>query len=752
MMSSPSHPGKDLLSPHPAHAGKAALVAVILVLATVAAYWGIWHNEFIFFDDPHFITRNPHVTTGLSYENIKWAFTELYRDHWHPLTWLSLMLDWQLFGTWAGGHHLVSLALHILGAIVLFLFLRYATSRLWLSALVASLFALHPTHVESVAWAAERKDVLSGLFWFATLWAYAYYARNSSLQRYLLVLLLFSLALLSKSMVVTLPLVCVLLDYWPLRRFHMYGARPIAADGLTLRKLILEKAPLLMMASGAIVLTIIGQSRTAAIGLDKLSLASRIANAITSYWWYIAKMFWPTNLSVYYFFSREPQWGQVSLLAVLLLTVTIAAALSRSRRYLIVGWLWYLLTLLPVIGIVQVGTQSHADRYTYIPFTGLFIILAWASRDIVVSRPRFKPAAAAVVIALLAVCGVMTHQTAAYWKDSITLFTRAVDISPDNRYMHASLGAALSNIGCMDEAEAALRKSLTISEGKYALCAMAQVLLATERPEEALVHARKALAMDPRYRDGSFYAGLACFRLKRYPEAARYLEKVLEADPESSEALSAMGNLMSRMGRFDEAIGFYNKAVTLDPGMPAVWSDLGLSLLRLHRTDEAIASFNEAIRLGPKMANAYAGLGMAFHEKGGFDKAVAACRKAIELDPKLADAYRTMAFAMATKGDLAGAIESYRKSLAIEDDFVAWNNLGDTYERLENLTEAESCYRRALAMDANNAVVHFNLGSVLSKTGRNEEALLELRQSLAIDPNYEDAKALYRKLADGESH
>jgi tetratricopeptide (TPR) repeat protein len=727
---------------------KMLLVAVVLVVATTGVYWGVYRSDFVDFDDQMFITQNDFVKAGLSYEGFKWAFVEIYRDYWHPVTWLSHMLDVEMFGLWAGGHHLVNLSLHLLNTLLLFGSLRYMTGRLWTSAFVAGLFALHPLHVESVAWAAERKDVLSAFFWFAILWAYAYYANNLSMRRYLYVVILFAFGLMSKPMVVTLPVVLFLLDYWPLERFRIYGLRITAAEGLSLRRLAVEKIPLLAMSAAVMVVTIAGQSKTAMVKLESLDLPARLANVVVSYWWYISKMAWPTDLNVFYFSWHIPSGSELFVPLALLTVITIVAVVTHnSHKYAVAGWLWYLITLVPVIGLVQVGGQTHADRYTYIPLVGLFIVIGWAAGDLVSHRPLLRSSVAAIAVVVLIAFGAVTHRTVGYWKDSVTLFGRAIAVSPDNSFMHSSLGTVLGSMGRLEEAEAELREALRLSpDSKYALCGMGYLMRQKGKTGESLAYYRKALSLNPRSHDAYLGAGLVLCELGRYDQAQENLNKALVFKPGWPEAFCGLGTVMRKKGQFMEAVSFYEKALQANPMIPDAWSDIGMLFYNVGRHDDAIKSFRKAIKLNPKMARAFMGLGMALNEVGNPEEALAACRRAIELAPKMVEAHLTMGAILSKKADYVGAAAEYRQSLDIQPDFFAWNNLGDAQLQMKQFGEAEKSFRQAMTFNADNAIVRYNLGMALAELGRKKEALEEIEKSLALDPNYTEARSYYHEL------
>ena len=416
--------------------------ALALIAVNVFVYATVWHHDFVAWDDPDYITKNPNVSHGLTWRAAWWALTTGYAANWHPLTWLSHMLDVQLYGLHAGPHLITNLALHIGSAILLFGLLHQMTGALGRSAFVATLFSVHPLHVESVAWASERKDVLSTLFWMLTLWAYVGYTRQPGLRRYVVVVVLFGLGLMAKPMLVTLPFVLLLLDYWPLNRVSL-GA------GQNWWRLVREKLPLLLLAAASSIVTYLVQREGGAVrGLEALPLNLRLTNAAVSYVGYIAKMLWPVRLAAFYPFVRSmPVWwapGSILILAVVSLAVVKGA---RRYPYAGVGWLWYVGTLVPVIGLVQVGGQSMADRYTYVPYIGLFVILAWGLPDLL-SGWRYRRIALPVAAAFaVAACMLVARSQVQSWSNSIALWSHAIEVTNDNYRAHSNLANFLSDRG-----------------------------------------------------------------------------------------------------------------------------------------------------------------------------------------------------------------------------------------------------------------------------------------------------------------
>ena len=463
------------------------LISLVLILLTTAAYGPIWRNDFINYDDNVYVTGNDHVKAGLSPKGIAWAFTSTEALNWHPLTWISLQLDYQLYGLRAWGFHLTNLLLHTANSLLLFGVLQQMTGAVWRSALVAALFALHPLHVESVAWIAERKDVLSTLFWMLTLAAYLRYVRRPSVLRYLLVMLTLALGLMAKAMLVTLPCVLLLLDYWPLGRFQRNNDEtPMTNDegspkpqdrgpssfGLwhyfVIRRwsfVIWEKVPLFVLAAACSAMVIFAQQRGGALeSLEQLSLSSRVSNALVSSVQYIVKMFWPSGLAPFYPHPRESlSWWQAAGAGLLLISISaLALRLAGRRAYLIVGWLWYLGTLAPVIGIVQVGEQAMADRYTYVPLIGLFILLVWAIADLAAPWPALKVMLLPTTAGALLICLVLTWLQVRIWHDSRSLWEHTLRVTAGNYVAENNLGFTFLQEGNMPEAERHFRQAVRI--------------------------------------------------------------------------------------------------------------------------------------------------------------------------------------------------------------------------------------------------------------------------------------------------
>ncbi len=585
--------------------GRKLRVGLFLVVATLAAYWPLMRCGFVSLDDDVYVTANPHVRAGLTMDGIWWAFTTTHGSLWHPLTWLSHMLDVQLYGLNPVGHHLTNLYLHIANSILVFLILRRLSGAFWRSVAVGVLFALHPLRVESVAWVAERKDVLSMFFALLTIRAYVGYARHPSLARYGLVVLWCALGLLSKPMLVTLPFVLLLLDYWPLGRLRLDTGADAGRRERPAR-LVAEKIPLLVMAGGTSAVAFLVAARTGAVGrLDNLPMVARIANALVAYPRYIAMMLWPRSLAVFYPLAHSWSVWQLGGAALVLVGgCTVAIALRHSAPYAIVGWLWFVGALVPVIGLVQAGSQAMADRFSYFPLIGLFVVAAWTGHDVLRRWPLPRPVLVAGAALLVGALGCSTFNQVTYWQSSTALFDHALAVTQGNWLAHNNLGDVLLRKGNVEEATAHFRESLRIE------------------PD------------DPRAR---FNLGVALGIQHRTEEAIEQYEEALRLDPIDARTHNNLGLALLASGRIEEATGELRQATRLSPDA-ATHYNLGLALARGGRLDEAIEHYGEAVRLRPDFAEAHYGLGMVLARAGRLDEASVHSTEAVRLKPELAEA------------------------------------------------------------------------------------------------------------------
>ena len=564
----------------------AALICLALAVVTAALYWPITHYGFVNFDDDDYITNNSHVQAGLTWAGVIWAFQTGAAANWHPLTWLSHMLDCQLYGLNPGGHHSTNLIFHVINTLLLFLWLRQLTGTLWRSAMVAALFAWHPLHVESVAWASERKDVLSTFFWMLTLIAYTRYAqkrskveargsradtpvqaldaRRSTLDYYL-ALLFFACGLMSKPMVVTLPFVLLLLDFWPLNRF------PPGCSARSLINLIVEKLPFFALTLAASVVTYFVQTSGRALWSPAgLSFSSRVANALWAYERYISKTFWPVDLSIFY--THPYHWPAGLVIgAALLLALWSGLSIWRARQYpyLFVGWFWFLGTLVPTIGLVQVGSQSMADRYMYIPSIGLFIMVVWGLDDFLNWRPHWRRITTLAGGVALAGCLVGTRIQLSYWQNSIRLFRHAIEVTTDNFVAYTCLGETLTDLGMKKEAMDFCGEAVKISPNSpVAQFNFGMALLHNNRPDEALAHLDAAGRLAPHNSEVQYNLGLFLLLHNKPAEAVSHFAAALVERPDFAEAHYRLAQVLSQQHKSKEAVFHYREALRLKPEFP----------------------------------------------------------------------------------------------------------------------------------------------------------------------------------------
>jgi hypothetical protein len=517
----------------------------VLILSTLLVFWQVHNFAFVNYDDSYYVYENPNVLNGLTGDGVIWAFTTNRTANWHPLTWLSLMLDCQLFGANPGWMHLVNLLLHIANTLLIFAVFRKMTGTLWPSAFVAAAFALHPMHVESVAWIAERKDVLSTLFLLLTLAAYVSYVRRRGLARYMLTVLLFALGLLAKPMLVTLPFLLLLLDYWPLGRFdspqtikassrQKRQSSPAYDKRRLLYRAIIEKIPFIALSVVSSVITFLVQlGSSAVVHINALPLKDRVANAFLSYARYTGKLFWPQNLAVFYPFDADSfAFWQVAMCVLLLLVISIfVIRFGRNRKYLPVGWFWFVATLVPVIGFVQVGRQAMADRYTYIPYIGLFIIIAWGLPELLSKWPQRKIALGLSMVIVLTTLGICTHRQVSYWNNSFTLFSHAIEVTQNNYMAYNNLGSAYHKLG---------------------------------RYQEAIESYKQAIRTNPDYAFAYVNLGSAYHNLGRYQDAIETYKQVIIIKPDYAKAHLNLGVIYLETGKKGLALEEYKILKTLD--------------------------------------------------------------------------------------------------------------------------------------------------------------------------------------------
>ena len=715
-------------------------------------------HQFINYDDPDYVYQNSAVKNGLTMHGIVAAFTRSYSNNWHPLTMLSHMLDCQVFGLAAGGHHFTNVLLHTLAVLLLFLLLRQMTGALWPSAFVAAVFAIHPLHVESVAWVAERKDVLSAVFFMLTLGAYLRYVRKPSLGRYGLVLSLFAMGLMCKPMLVTLPFLLLLLDYWPLNRF---AQPPSDKSKTTLRRLIVEKIPLFVLSLISSMVTLIAQQR-AMRSLEDLSFIWRLQNAIASCCIYIWQMAWPGRLAVIYPYAENGTWSAWAILlgATFLVVITIATiALRRRRPYLMTGWLWYLVMLVPVLGLVQVGIQAHADRYTYLPHIGLYVASTWAIADFSASQRYLSQLArfgAVVVLVALSWCAWVQ---VSYWRDSESLWRHTLSVTSNNDTADNNLGNVLLHQGRADEAIVhyetvlARRSDHRETELKETYYNLGNALLQKARLDEAIAYYRKSLEFRANYTtDAHNNLGNALLRKGMADEAILHFRKVVELRVDGSKddrarASYNLGNALLQNGEVDEAILCYQKTIELEPAFSDAHNNLGNALLRKGLADAAVSHLRKVLELSAgreksDQAKAHYNLGNALLATNHSDEAIEHYRAAAALWPTYSEAHNNLASALLQKGLTDEAIYHFQKVVELRVDrggaglAKAHYNLANAFFDKGRFDDAITHYRKALELQPGYSDAHINLGNAFHHKGRmDKEAIAQYEEALKIDPN-----------------
>jgi tetratricopeptide (TPR) repeat protein len=712
-----------------------------IALLTFAAYSPLARNGFISFDDPQYILENSHINSGFTWSGVAWAFTSGYASNWHPLTWLSHMLDCSLFGVHPAGHHLMTLLQHTGVSMLLCVMLFRLTGAFWRSALVAALFAIHPLHVESVAWASERKDVLSALFFLLTLAAYSSYARGRapkvegravededrrakgegsgraaeasghstrdarhSTLFYFLALALFALGLMSKPMLVTTPFVLLLLDLWPLQRF---AVAPTAANTKLspspFVSLLAEKIPFLVLAIAASVVTFVVQRADGAVAsLEHRPLSLRLGNALVSYVRYLGKTFWPTDLALIYPYPKA--WSILAVIASasLLLAVSVFVCLRLKKNpYLFAGWFWFVGMLVPTIGLVQVGRQAMADRYMYLPSIGLFILLVWGAHDLLLwlessaaTRTRLGRAfAASGSILLLGLCIPSTFCQAGYWRSGETIFRHALAVTKDN-------GPALDGLGA--------------------------ALIAAGRPAEALPLFEDAVRLDPSSADAHFNLGTVLMQSGRASEAIPHLELVVSTFPQNVKARINLGCALFNLGKLAEAESQFETAAKVDPSNPQSHYALGTVLLAQSKLEAATAELSTAVNLNPKYVS-----------------------EAVKLNPNAPLLRYNLGTILLMQSHVADALEQLSAAVQLDPNFrEAHRNLAIAFMQQGRQSDGIAHFREALRLNPNDADLHGDLGVALLEQNQPEQALAQFREGLKLKP--QDLK-LQQRLSEAQA-
>jgi len=751
------------------------LVSALLALITIAVFLpAVWHG-FINYDDSDYVTDNAHVQSGLKWKSIVWAFTSGHASNWHPLTWLSHILDCQVYGLNPAGHHLTNLLFHAANTALLFLVLRALTGACWRSAFVAALFALHPLRVESVAWVSERKDVLCAFFGLLALWAYGRYVWGKSEIRnpkseirspkpvvrgswsfsqlpasifYLLALFFFTCGLMSKPMLVTLPFVLLLLDYWPLKRLR----------DSTIPRLVVEKAPFFLIAAASSVVTFVVQEKGDAV-VTALTLDARVANALVAYLRYLGKVFWPQNLAVFYPYPGQwPAWQVAGSAALLLAIGAIVVRQARKRPYLAVGWLWFCGMLVPVIGLVQVGSQSMADRYSYLPAVGLFVMIAWGATEIAANRPGGRLALGVAGAAALVACALTTERQLRHWQNTESLFRHAIRVTRDNFVAWNNLGGCLAEQLQLREAERCYRASIDIMpSSEEAWANLGITLTDLKRNDEAIAVYETALRIDRGFVSVHNNLSKALAAAGRLEEARAHCREAARLDPRSAEPHNNLGALLTREGKWDEAVAAFRQALVLDPGMSEARCGLGGALAKQGRYDEAVGELSGLLKLQPSNAAARLQLAGILVLQGKADQALAEYAEVLRAKPADPAAHYRMALALMQQRETAKAIAHYRAALAARPNFAdALNNLAwilatHPNPQFRDGKDALSLAERACRLtDRRQAPMVGTLGAACAETGRFADAAAAADEAIALAEKANDKETadMNRKLAE----
>ena len=733
-----------------------------LALVTLALYLPVLGFNFIEYDDQQYVTDNPHVQAGLTWSGFRWAFG-FHAGNWHPLAWLSHMMDCQLFGARAGGHHFTNVLLHTATTLLLFAALKRMTGLVWRSAAVAALFAWHPLHVESVAWVAERKDVLCAFFWMLTLWCYAKRDEcrvmrereksritHHASRHYWLTFLFFALALMAKPMAVTLPFVLLLLDFWPLKRFTIYDLRFTTAAALlqkprlTVFQVVAEKIPFFMLAFAGCFLTLKAQA-IAIVSTGGLTVPQRLAHTLAAYDHYVWAMFWPGKLAVYYPYVISLAPETVALAGVVLLLVTALALKNfRQRPWLIVGWLWFLGTLVPVIGLVQVGDQAWADRYTYLPLIGLFVPLVWTAVEVIKNKTVLRTLAVTASVAMLATTSLQLR----HWKNTWTLFDHANKVTHENYMAITVLASQLAKQNKLDEAIALYHQALgykpTFPETHFFLGNAFDQL---GRPDEAVAEYEKALWFKPMQEQTHIFLGIVLGKQKKYAEAITNYEAALRIAPDSAVAHNNLARIFHTQGRLDDAIVHYRAALEINPKLALAHNNLGILLLQKNNLADGTAQLREALRLNPTNAETQFNLALALNQQRQWSEAAGLFFKTVTASSANPKAHCEYAAALAHTQKTREAMSEYAAALLVQPDYpdaldgLAWILSTAANAKFRNGAEAVKMAGRACELTGQKDAEKLKtLAAALAEAGKFDEAQNNLRLALAAAADAEEKK------------
>lgn len=713
---------------------KTVLVVAALFAVTASLFWPATGYDYVDFDDGSYVFENPWVNTGLPWKNVRWAFAAVHEDWWLPVLWLSFMVDTELFGPGPFGYHLTNILLHALNTVLLFWVLHRMTGMRWRSAWVAAFFAIHPLRVESVVWITERKDVLSGLFWMLAMLAYLRYVENPTRRRYWLVPALMLLGLMSKAILIVLPPVLLLLDYWPLRRA---GSPFQRSQWPAWWRLFVEKTPLWVLSLMFIGINL--KTHTEGVGFLYQQFVARLWLIFPNYWKYLAKIFWPGRMGILYP-ERDIVYVPASLLALggLAVITLLAFWLSRRYRFVGMGWLWFLVVLSPVIRGVRLGLAEYADRFTYLPSIGLGILLVWAVAEWAGAARRRRALALCAAALLLAAAGSLTARQIRLWENSETLFRHTLNITGPNPIILNNLGSYMLEKGQLQDAEKLFHEVLVIAPSfSLSQANLGATYCLMGRFEKATEHLRAALKLEPAYKTAILNLGGALYMLGRFNEAIDEFKRVSVLDPKAAAAHYNIGNAYYELGRFEQAIAQYREALRLQPKYIAAQGNMGNAFFRMGRTNEALAAYRGAMGMNSNHFDTVRNAADVLQAMGRMDEALEHYQRAAELQPTNALAHLGMGRISLARQREEEARISFDRALRYETNLTAYIiTEGDRLFKQTFFNEAADRYREALFINPSNSLAHHNLANALVKLGHLPEAVTQFEEALRLDPEY----------------
>ncbi len=721
-------------------------VCLFLIIATAAVYWQVNDFSFVNLDDPLYVTGNRHVKDGLTLKNIIWAFTDATEitNYWAPLTWLSILLDFELYGMNAGGYHVTNLLFHLLNTLLLLFVFHKMTGDLWQSAFIAAMFSLHPLHVESVAWVTERKDVISTFFWILTMWAYCSYSKSHHIKPYLLAIFYFIMGLMAKPMLVTLPFVLLLLDFWPLRRLQLSPPAPFMKKILSLSW---EKMPFFLLIPAASIAAFLTQQRGGVISsLSLIPISLRAENVVVSYAAYLWKMFWPFNLSAIYPYPESLPIGLVAAsLCVLVLISAIAFLTINKAPWFIVGWLWYVGTLVPVIGIVVIGPHAMADRFTYVPLIGIFLIIAYGVPELLKKNQNRKTVLAAATSVLIACLLSATWNQVGYWRDSFTLFKHALEVTEKNPLAHLNMGNALLDQGDLEEARRHYAASLQIfPDSDEAHNNLGTIFMRKGEINQAIEHHSQALRINPDSVSALNNLGNALKKAGRTDEAIECYTKALKIQPDSAELNFNLGLLLSNSGRQNEAIQHFSRALQIDRTFALAHNSIGNAFMKLNQVEKAMIHFSKALETNPSLYTAHFNMGQAFEKLGKTSDAIKHFKLALQINTDYAMAHNYLGNLFLKTGEMAEAISHFTEALKLKPDYTEARNalltIAFFYANQEKYDRSIDVFQKIITAQPQESVYYYNIACLYSIQNQKEASISWLKK--AVEKGYDNLERI----------